>query len=116
MTKPNDNSQAAQPLGLPLNDGLGVDEYRKQCEQEWQPTEQELKCVELAERYHHEAEAYDRLVCTGPVLHGSVMPADHRELAMVNGNAARLRKQIMAEAAAHGISPQDMARAIGRHA
>ena len=23
MTKPNDNSQAAQPLGLPLNDQLG---------------------------------------------------------------------------------------------
>ena len=23
MTTPNDNSQAAQPLGLPLNDGLG---------------------------------------------------------------------------------------------
>lgn len=24
MTKPNDNSQAAKPLGLPLNDGLGA--------------------------------------------------------------------------------------------
>lgn len=26
MTKPNDNSQADQPLGLPLNDGLGAAE------------------------------------------------------------------------------------------
>lgn len=106
----------ATPAKVRLTDGLGVAEYRKRFEQEWQPTEQELKAVELAERYHHEAEAYDRTVCTGPVLHGSVMPADHRELALVNGNAARLRKQIMAEAAAHGISAQDMARAIGRHA
>jgi hypothetical protein len=109
-------SNCSQPLGLGLSEELGVDEYRKQHEQEWQPTERELKAVELAERYHHEAEAYYRTVCTGPVLHGSVMPADHRELALVNGNAARLRKQIMTEAATHGISPQDMARAIGRHA
>lgn len=85
-------------------------------EQEWQPSEQDLKCVELAERYHRETEAYDRTVCTGPVWRGSVMPANHRELALVNGNAARLRKQIMAEAATHGISAQDMARAIGRMA
>jgi len=106
----------ATPAKVRLTDGLGVAEYRALYEQEWQPTAQELKCVELAERYHHEAEAYDRTVCTGPVMHGSVMPADHRELAMVNGNAARLRKKIMAEAATHGISPQDMARAIGRHA
>ena len=104
------------PAKVRLTDGLGVADYRALFEQEWQPTARDLKCVELAERYHHEAEAYDRTVCTGPVLHGSVMPADHRELALVNGNAARLRKQIMAEAATHGISPQDMARAIGRRA
>ena len=109
-------SNDATPAKVRLTDGLGVAEYRALYEQELQPTAQELKCVELAKRYHHEAEAYDRTVCTGPVMRGSVMPADHRELAMVNGNAARLRKQIMAEAATHGISTKDMARAIGRHA
>ncbi len=104
------------PAKVRFTDGLGVASHRAMFEQEWQPTAQDLKTLELAERYHHEAEAYDRTVCTGPVLHGSVMPANHRELALVNGNAVRLRKQIMAEAATHGISPQDMARAIGRHA
>ena len=83
---------------------------------EWTPSEQDNRLYELAKRYHEEAEAYDRTVCTGPVMHGSVMPFDHRELALVNGYAWRLRKQIMTEAAAHGINAQDMARAIGRHA
>ena len=106
----------ATPAKVRLTDGLGVASHREVFEQEWQPTAQELKTVELAERYHHEAEAYDRTVCTGPVLRGSVMPANHRELALVVGNAGRLRKQIMAEAAMHGISQQDMARAIGRRA
>lgn len=106
----------SEPLRVPLSDGLGVDERRKQYEQEWQPTEQDLKCVELAERYHHETEAYDRTVCSGPIQHGSVMPIGPHELALVNRNAIKVRKQIMAEAAAHGISAQEMARAIGRHA
>jgi hypothetical protein len=51
-----------------------LDEYRKQYEQEWQSTARELKCLELAERYHRETEAYDRTVCTGPIRDGSVMP------------------------------------------
>ncbi|MCE2692512.1 MAG: hypothetical protein LW862_22390 [Rubrivivax sp.] len=108
--------EATKPLGLDWSEGQGVDEYRKQHEQEWQPTVQELKAVELAERYHHETEAYDRTVCAGRVLDGSIMPMNHRELALVNGNARRVLAQIMAEAAAAGISAEDMRRSIGRHA
>jgi hypothetical protein len=95
---------------------LGVDEYRKQYEQEWEQTEQERKADELAERYHRETEAYDRTVCTGPIRDGSVMPIGSHELALVNRNAINVRKQIMTEAAAAGISAEDMRRAIGRHA
>jgi len=93
-----------------------VDEYRKQYEQEWRLTEQERKADELAERYHRETEAYDRTVCTWPIHDGSVMPIGSHELALVNRNAIKVRKQIMAEAAAAGISAEDMRRAIGRHA
>ena len=89
MTKPSENSQSAQPLGLPLNDGLGVDEHRRQYEQEWRPTEQERKAAELAERYHRETEAYDRTVCSGPIRDGSVMPIGPHEMALVNRNAIK---------------------------
>ena len=99
-----------------MSEELGVNEYRKQYEQEWQPTEQERKAAELAERYHRETEAYDRTVCTGPIRDGSVMPIGPHELALVNRNAIKVRAQIMAEAAAAGISAEDMRRAIGRHA
>jgi len=108
-------SNCSQPLGLGLSEELGVDEYRKQHEQEWQQTDQERKAAELAERYHREAEAYDRTVCTGPVVRGSIMPIGPHEMARVNRHAIKLRKQIMAEAAAAGISAEDMRRAIGRH-
>lgn len=104
------------PPGVLLTEGLGVDEYRKQYEQEWRPTEQERKAAELVDRYHRETEAYDRTVCTGPIRDGSVMPIGPHEMALVNQNAIKVRKQIMHEAAQHGISPQDMARAISRHA
>ena len=85
-------------------------------QQEWQPTERDNKLHELATRYHRETEAYDRTVCTGPIRDGSVMPIGPHEMALVNRNAIKVREQIMAEAAQHGISRQDMARAISRHA
>ena len=44
---------------------MSFNEFYKQHMCEWAPTEQERKAVELAERYHLEAEAYDRTVCTG---------------------------------------------------
>lgn len=93
-----------------------MDEYRKQFEHEWRPTEQELKAAELASRYHRETESYDRTVCTGPIRNGSVMPIGPHELALVNRNAIKVREQIMREAAIHGISRKDMVRAISRHA
>lgn len=93
-----------------------MNEYHKQYEQEWQITAQELKCLELAERYHREAEAYDRTVCTGPIRDGSVMPIGQHELVLVNRNAIKVRKRVMDEAAQHGISRKEMARAISHYA
>lgn len=90
------------------------DEFLKQYEREYRPTEQEFKAVELAERYHRETEAYDRTICTGPIRYGSVMPSCPHEMAMSNRNAIEVRRQIMREAAQHGISRQDMMHAIKR--
>jgi hypothetical protein len=106
----------ATPREVGLSEELGVDECREQHEQAWQQTDQERKAAELAERYHRETEAYDRTVCTGPIRDGSVLPIGPHEMALVNRNAIKVRERIMAEAAAAGISTEDMRRAIGRHA
>lgn len=79
------------------------------------PPEQDPRIAELAERYHHETEAYDRTVCSGPILHGLVMPANGREFVLINKNARLALRQVLAEAAQAGIPRLDMQRAISRH-
>lgn len=99
---------AANPFGQVIPMRRHANKY----EQEWQPTEQERKATELAERYHHETEVYDRAVCTGPIRDGSVIPINSREMALIIRNAIEVREQIIAEAARYGIGRRDMARAI----
>jgi hypothetical protein len=83
-------------------------------QQEWQQSEQERKADELAQRYHDQTEAFDRTVCTGPILHGSIMPVTPHEMAQVNRNAILVRKQIMLEAGQHGITAAEMRHAIAK--
>jgi hypothetical protein len=78
------------------------------------PTPQQLKCRELAERYHREAEAYDRTVCTGPIKEGAIMPGNIRELTLINRHATALRRQLAKEAESHGITPAELKAEISR--
>jgi hypothetical protein len=82
----------------------------------WELTDKDRTLHALAQRYHTETEAFDRTVCTGPVRDGSIMPMDHRELAIINRNAAEVLKVLQAEAAIGGITREELWRAIGRHA
>lgn len=107
-------SPATEPLGLRLSEGLGVTRADFECE--WTPTEKDNKLHELAKRYHDETEAYDRTVCTGPVVRGSIQPMRPRETALISRNAQRVFDGIAREAACHGISRAELWRAVGRHA
>ena len=104
----------ARPLGLGLGEELGVTRADFECE--WTPTEKENKLQELALRYHAETEAYDRTVCTGPIVHGSIQPYGGRQTVLINQNAQQVFQRIEAEAARHDISRAELWRAIGRHA
>lgn len=53
------------------------------------PTESERRLAAAAEQYVSETEAYDRTVCTGPIVKGSIMPTDSHERGLVNHNAMR---------------------------
>ena len=50
-----------------------------------------------AERYVAESEAYDRTVCTGPIIRGEIMPATPRERALISRAADQLFKRLVAE-------------------
>lgn len=66
-----------------------------QCE--YRLSESQLRLLTLAEQYVNEAEAYDRTVCTGPVLRDGIMPATPHEFALVNRNACQLLERISAQ-------------------
>lgn len=81
-------------------------------EAQWTPDDRERKAIELAQRFHGATEAYDRLVCTGPVRDGSIMPANHREFGLINRNARMVLDALYDEAKEHGITPVELWRAI----
>ena len=58
------------------------------------PTESERRLAAAAEQYVAETEAYDRTVCTGPILKGSIMPANSHERRLVNRNAMQAMDRI----------------------
>ena len=63
-------------------------------------------------KYHYECESFDRTVCTGRVVRGSILPADARELGLINMHARTVLRLIMREAEDYGICRADMLRAI----
>jgi phosphoribosylaminoimidazole-succinocarboxamide synthase len=109
-----ENREPDPLLGLGSSAGLGVNRADFECE--WTPTEKDDKLRELALRYHAKTEAYDRTVCTGPIVDGSIQPFGPRQAALINRNANKVFQQIKEEAARHGIDFAEMWRAIGRHA
>lgn len=85
-----------------------------QCEFRW--TEKNRKLHEYAKSYHEQTEAFDRTVCTGPIVNGSIMAATTREAALSSRNARRVRGEIALQAVEHGISSDELNRAIRDYA
>jgi len=82
--------------------------------QEWAPTEKDLLRRELAENYVHTTEAYDRTVCTGPVIDGLIYPATPSEQGLIARNAREALDKAYRVAAAHGISREELKKEIAR--
>jgi hypothetical protein len=57
------------------------------------PSENRIKLRKLALEYYQRCEEYDRLVCTGPIKNGSVIPIG-AELWLVNQNARKVFKEL----------------------
>lgn len=66
-----------------------------QCE--YRPSDSEKRLMAIAQQYASETEAYDRTVCTGPILHDGIMPVTRREFALVNRNARQTMDRLCTE-------------------
>lgn len=69
---------------------------------------------ELAEQYHAECEAYDRTVCSGPILENAIMPLTSRERGLVHWNSVQVFVRLRRRAQAMGYSEGQLWREIGR--
>jgi hypothetical protein len=67
---------------------------------------------ELAAEYHERCEAYDRTVCTGPIIRGEIMPANWCERELINRNAAALRHALFVCAENVGFTRQQITEAF----
>ena len=76
------------------------------------PTESVRRLSVAAEQYVAETEAYDRTVCTGPIKHGSIIPATPREHSLVNRNAMRAMGYLCTQHPE--LTRQQILRAISR--
>ncbi|RQS60397.1 hypothetical protein [Burkholderia sp. Bp8986] len=66
----------------------------------------------LAVEYHERCEAYDRVVCTGPIIDGAIMPFSPRERSLVSANAWRVRCELVQRAECLGYTARALIAAI----
>ena len=59
--------------------------------------------LRLAKQYHSETEAFDRSICSGPVVDGSIRPIGSRESTLINRHAAQVRRRIIEEGHRRGV-------------
>jgi len=58
----------------------------------------------LAEQYHQTCEEYDRTICTGPIIDGAIMPADHQQYKDISRHAQDVRNKLAPQALALGFT------------
>jgi hypothetical protein len=83
----------------------------------FEPESPEAKQLrELAEKYHKLTEDYDRSVCTGPIVKGSIRPANGHESALINRHAQTLNRDLCLDAQRLGFSAKQWHEAVTKAA
>lgn len=82
-----------------------------QCEFHVTPAAAHLR--EVAEQYVRDTEAYDRTVCTGPIIRGEIMPATLHERGQINRFASRMFNRLALENAGR-FTATELRREIAR--
>lgn len=70
---------------------------------------------EIAAYYHETCEAYDRTVCTGPIVSGEIRPRTSYELARINIHARQTKDDCIQLGMANALMEGDVLEAIRNH-
>jgi hypothetical protein len=89
-----------------------MSEWSKQFLTEPEPEDSALAA--LAMSYYERAEAYDCTVCTGPMGRDGVMPANYREMGLINRNAASVLRDVQEQAQRLGYTREQLKAAMLR--
>jgi len=94
---------------------MDMKEYRHRilCEPIWSDKDQRLH--QIAEHYYATCEEYDRTVCTGPIVRGSIQPANGSEMAAINRHALSVRKECDHLAESSGCTVLELKQAMKRY-
>ena len=98
-----------------------MDKCREEFEREYfcdfkYSSDEDVYLKSIAAEYHRRAEEYDRKVCTGQIINGSVMPSSNIEFQMINRHANSLLKELKERASIEfGIDGGEVTRAIRRY-
>lgn len=68
------------------------------------PSREEDELRKLAHKYHKLTEAFDRTICTGPIVNGAIMPASPSEFSKSSKHATQIRDQLGEIASSLGFS------------
>lgn len=82
-----------------------------QCEFHVTPAAAHLR--EVAEQYIRDIEAYDRTVCTSPIIRGEIMPATLRERCQINRFAIQMFDHLTLDNAGR-FTAKELRREIAR--
>ena len=90
-------------------------DIKSQYYQEFIPAEKDRIKYELAKKYHDKTEAFDRTVCTGPIIDGAIMPASSYQSKVISQYACSLRHELFKEAQQYEITPKELRTAISHY-
>jgi len=90
-----------------------MQQFAHQYQSEFQVTPAAAHLRQVAEQYVSDTEAYDRTVCTGPIIHGEIMPATQHERAQISRNADQLFSRLLSQNAGR-FTAQELSKEIGR--
>ena len=68
--------------------------------------------VDLAKEYHTRTEAYDRNVCTGPILRGGIMPETPHQHRAIQRNATAVHRELFEKARQLGYTGIEWRKAL----
>ena len=91
------------------------EQFKREYLCEFTPNPNERALYEIAKRYHEVTEAYDRTVCTGPIVKGLILPESHYQVVAINRHARQVFNDLFHGAESLGITRAEMQEAVGKY-